>query len=356
MEDVIRRFRLEGAPVRCERYGSGHINGTWLVRTDAGRRYILQKLNRSVFHDPAAVMENVTAVSAFIAERTGGRRRCLHLVPTWEGEPFATDGDGEVWRVYDFVEGCVCLDAPETPEDFYQSAVAFGSFQSWLADFPAGTLHETIPDFHNTPDRYRKLRAAVGADVCGRAAQVRPEIAFALAREEAAGALQRMRLSGELPVRVTHNDTKLNNVLLDATTREAVCVIDLDTVMPGLAAYDFGDSVRFGAATAPEDERDLDAMGLSLEAFGVFARGYLAACPGLTERERATLPLGAWTMTMENGVRFLTDYLQGDVYFAVHRPGHNLDRARAQFRLAEDMEKKRDAMAAVIAGLEAERA
>ena len=351
MENVIRRFRLEGTPVSVERYGSGHINRTWLVRTDAGRRYILQRLNRTVFADPAAVMENVAAVCAFLAGRTGGERRCLRLAPALDGTLYVRDEDGEFWRVYGFVEGCVCLEAPETPEDLYQSAAAFGTFQSRLADLPAGTLRETIPRFHDTPDRYRQLRAAVGADAAGRAAGAGPEIAFALAREEAAGALQRMRQTGALPVRVAHNDTKLNNVLLDAATRRAVCVVDLDTVMPGLAAYDFGDAVRFAGATAAEDERDLEKMGLSLEAFDLIARGYLDACPGLTDRERETLPLGAWTMTLECGVRFLTDYLQGDTYFAVHRPGHNLDRARAQFRLAEDMERKWDAMTAVMARL-----
>ena len=231
--------------------------------------------------------------------------------------------------------------------------MAFGGFQHTLADFPAGTLHETIPNFHNTPDRYRLFRAALASDRCGRAASVEKEIAFVLMREEQAGALQRMRESGELPLRVTHNDTKLNNVMLDAATHRPLCVIDLDTVMPGLAAYDFGDSIRFGAATAAEDERDLSRVSMSLTRFAAFTRGFLCACPGLTPRERETLPLGAYTMTLECGMRFLTDYLDGDRYFAVAREGHNLDRARTQLALVADMERKREAMAAAVRACEA---
>ena len=356
MENTIYRFRLEGAPVTCEPYGCGHINHTFLVVTDTGKRYILQKLNGAVFPDPVGLMENVVAVTRYIGQRVDDPREVLHLVPTLEGEPYTADDEGSIWRLYDYVEGSICLQAPETPEDFYQSAVAFGTFQRQLAGFPAETLHETIPNFHNTPDRYRKFRQALAADVCGRAREVGPEVDFVLAREEQAGALHRMRLSGELPTRVTHNDTKLNNVMLDAETRRPLCVIDLDTVMPGLAAFDFGDSIRFGAATAPEDEKDLTRMEMDLSAFETYTRGFITACPGLTDRERETLPLGAKIMTLECGVRFLTDYLAGDVYFSIHRPEHNLDRARTQFKLVEDMEKKWDAMSAIVARLSKERA
>ena len=351
MENILSYFQLDGQPVSWDTYGCGHINQTFLVVTDTGRRYILQKLNGAVFPDPEGLMENVVAVTAFIAGKASDPRESLRLIPTLEGAFYRKDDDGHIWRVYDYVENSICLQAPEQPEDFYQSAIAFGTFQNRLADFPAHTLHETIPNFHNTPDRYRKFKEAVQADKCGRASGVEPEIQFVLAREEEAGELQRLRQSGALPTRVTHNDTKLNNVMLDADTRKALCVIDLDTVMPGLAAYDFGDSIRFGAATAAEDEKDLRKMEMSLEAFETFARGFLHACPNLTALERQTLPLGAKIMTLECGIRFLTDYLDGDHYFSIHRPEHNLDRARTQFKLVEDMERKWDDMAAIVARL-----
>ena len=246
------------------------------------------------------------------------------------------------------MENSICLQAPESPEDFYQSAIAFGTFQQQLGTFPAETLHETIKNFHNTPDRYRLFRQAVEEDVMGRAAQVQPEIAFALSHEKIGGELTRMLWEGALPLRVTHNDTKLNNVMLNRDTRTPLCVIDLDTTMPGLSAYDFGDSIRFGAATAAEDEKDLSKMTMSLDLFRIFTRGFLRACPGLTEAERRVLPLGALTMTLECGVRFLTDYLAGDHYFGIHYPEHNLDRCRTQFKLVADMEAKMDKMNAIV--------
>ncbi len=348
MENAITHFALAGMPISCEPYGCGHINSTFLVVTDTGRRYILQKLSRNAFHDPKGLMENVIAITSYIGRQAVDPRQCLHLVPAEDGRLYYEDEQGEVWRVYDFVEDSICLQAAERPEDFYESAIAFGTFQNQLADFPAATLHETIPHFHDTPDRYRKFKEALAADVCGRAKDIQPEIDFVLAHEAEAGTLQRMRDSGELPTRVTHNDTKLNNVMLDAATRRALCVIDLDTVMPGLAAYDFGDSIRFGAATAAEDEKDLAKMEMSLDAYETFARGFLTACASLTDRERETLPWGAKLMTLECGVRFLTDYLEGDHYFSIHRPEHNLDRARTQFKLVTDMEEKWDQMGAII--------
>ena len=250
--------------------------------------------------------------------------------------------------MYDFGEDSICLQLPETDEDFYQSAVGFGTFQQLLTDFPAAKLHETIPNFHNTPDRYRALLETLERDPMHRAVQVQPEIEFALARQAEMSAIQNALASGKLPLRVTHNDTKLNNVLLDAKTRKALCVIDLDTVMPGSSLYDFGDSIRFGAATAAEDEKDISKMEMSLDRFRVFTRGYVRACPGLTGKELEMLPMGAKTMTMECGVRFLTDYLDGDHYFAVHREGQNLDRARTQFKLVADMEKKWDEMRKIV--------
>ena len=349
MEEAVFHFLLDGKPVSCQRYGCGHINRTYLVKTDAGRRYIFQRINSLVFPDIKGLMENIAAVTGFLAARVEEPRGSLRLVPALDGAWVWVDGEGESWRVYDYIEDSLCLQQPERPEDLYESAVAFGCFQNQLSDFPADTLHETIKDFHNTPDRYRKFHLALEADALGRAAGVREEIDFALKREAAAGALQALREDGSLPLRVTHNDTKLNNVMLDAKTRKALCVIDLDTVMPGLAAYDFGDSIRFGAATAAEDEKNLDKMGLDMSLYETYARGYLHSCRSLTALEKETLPLGAKLMTLECGLRFLTDYLEGDRYFAIARPEHNLDRARTQFRLVADMEKKWDGMRALIA-------
>lgn len=346
--DVLRGFQLDAEPVSCAPYGCGHINATYLAVTASGRRYILQKINHHTFRDVAGLMENITAVTEFLRTKTDDPRSVLTLVRTHEGASCLHAQEG-YWRVYNFVEDTLCLQLPETDEDFYQSAVGFGTFQQLLTEFPAAQLHETIPNFHNTPDRYRAFLDVLDRDPMRRAAQVQPEIEFALARQSEMAALQNALTVGELPLRVTHNDTKLNNVLLDAKTRKALCVIDLDTVMPGSSLYDFGDSIRFGAATAAEDERDLSKMELSLERFRAFTRGYIRACPNLTQKEVELLPLGAKVMTMECGVRFLTDYLDGDHYFAVHRAGQNLDRARTQFKLAADMEKKWSDMQKIVA-------
>lgn len=346
--DILRGFQLDAEPVSCAPYGCGHINATYLAVTASGRRYILQKINHHTFRDVAGLMENITAVTEFLHTKTDDPRSVLTLVRTHEGASYLHAQEG-YWRVYNFVEDTLCLQLPETDEDFYQSAVGFGTFQQLLADFPAEKLHETIPSFHNTPDRYRAFLDVLDRDPMRRAAQVQPEIDFALARQAEMAVLQAALTAGELPLRVTHNDTKLNNVLLDAKTRKALCVIDLDTVMPGSSLYDFGDSIRFGAATAAEDEQDLSKMELSLERFRAFTRGYIRACPNLTQKEVELLPLGAKVMTMECGVRFLTDYLDGDHYFAVHRSGQNLDRARTQFKLAADMEKKWSDMQKIVA-------
>lgn len=340
-------FQLEGAPFSCEAYGCGHINHTHLLVTTSGRRYILQRINQRVFPNVKALMENIQAVISHLRSRVDDPREAMSLVPTLEGNSYYTDDSG-CYRLYDFVEGSVCLQAAESPSDFYESAVAFGHFLQNLSDFPAETLYETIPNFHNTPDRYRIFHETLAEDRADRARLCREEIDFVLARETESGVLQALRDAGELPLRVTHNDTKLNNALLDAKTHKALCVIDLDTVMPGLSLYDFGDSIRFGAATAAEDEKDLDKMELSLELFRIYTRGFLSAFPHLTEKEIELLPMGAKLMTLECGLRFLTDYLDGDRYFAVHREGHNLDRARTQFKLVADMEKKWDEMHSIV--------
>ena len=346
-DKLLKQFRMEGQAVSCERYGFGHINETYLVVTDCGHRYILQKISTSAFKDVAGLMNNIYLVTSYLRARTDNPYGVMTIIKTVDDGIFCQEGES-YWRMYDFVEGSVALQAPRNTEDFYQSAIAFGEFQSKLADFPVEQLVETIPNFHNTVDRYRIFKEVLAKDPCGRARDVQPEIDFVLAREAEMATLQQMKESGELPTRVTHNDTKLNNVLLDAETYKPLCVIDLDTVMPGLSLYDFGDSIRFGAATAAEDEKDLSKMEMSLDMFRIFTKGFLTACTTLTDKELEMLPMGAKTMTMECGVRFLTDYLDGDHYFAVHREGHNLDRARTQFKLVQDMDRKMEAMKAIV--------
>ena len=348
MQDVLKNFRLQGGVVSCEPYGCGHINRTYLVVMDSGKRYILQGLSTVAFKDIPGLMENVGAVTRHLARKVSEERGCLHLVPTVDGADYYHDGAQGYWRVYDFVEDSLCLQAPETPEDFYQSAVAFGTFQRQLADFPAETLHETIENFHNTPDRYAKFKAVLAQDRLGRAKDAQYEIQEFLKREADGATLMNMLHEGKLPLRVTHNDTKLNNVMLDAKTRKPLCVIDLDTVMPGLLAFDFGDSIRFGAATAAEDEQDLRKVSMNLELYRIFAQGFISACPQLTEAEYVSLAWGARTMTLECGLRFLTDYLDGDQYFAIHREGQNLDRCRTQFKLVAEMEAKWEQMVQIV--------
>lgn len=340
------QFKLYGEPIFCIPYGNGHINQTYLLVDATAGQFILQKINKKVFHDPAALMQNIMAVTEHQRQSAASFREALTLVPTGDGRPWYVDGDGEYWRTYRFISDCICLEKAENKADFYQSGIAFGRFQRGLADFPAASLSETIPRFHDTPHRYDALHQAIRADVCRRAGAVGAEIEFALDREAYAGSLVKLQNQGDLPLRVTHNDTKLNNVLLDRDTRQALCVIDLDTVMPGLSVNDFGDSIRFGASTAAEDERDLDKVGFSLPLYHAYAEGFLAACgENLTACERAHLRDGAKMMTLECGVRFLTDYLAGDTYFRTGRAAHNRDRCRTQFKLVAEMEKVWDEMA-----------
>ncbi len=346
-ETAVSHFRISGTPVIISEFGSGHINSTYRVQTDDRHVYILQRINKYVFSDPKGVMENVGAVTEYLRGRVSDPSETLNFMLSDEGTYYYVDEDDEYWRCYEFADG-ICLEAPESDKDFYESAIAFGRFQELLGDFPAQTLHETIPMFHNTVNRYRQFREALNADRVHRAITVRDEIAFIEAREQEAGTLVHLLETGELPLRVTHNDTKLNNVLLNAKTRKAMCVLDLDTVMPGSSLYDFGDSIRFGAATAAEDEPDLDKMELNLDLFRVYTRGYLTACPSLTEKETELLPLGAKIITLELAVRFLTDYLDGDRYFKIAYPDHNLVRARTQLKLVADMEKKWDEMQRIV--------
>lgn len=345
MEKAIYEFQIEGEPIECKVLGNGHINDTFKVTTDKKKQYVLQQINIYVFKKPVELMENVVAVTEHIRDKINDPRRTLHFLPAKDGK-FYFEEDGKFWRCYEFVDG-FCLSKPETDDDLYEGAVAFGNFEQWLADFPAETLHETIPDFHDTPKRYQAFKKAFHDDVCGRAKEVQEEYDFAIAREKEAGKIQEMLDAGKIPLCVTHNDTKFDNVLLDKETRRALCVLDLDTVMPGTRLMDYGDSIRSGAATAAEDASQ--GVALDLHAFEVYTKGYLNTCTSLTEAEIDLLPLSVKTITLELAIRFLTDYLEGDKYFKIDYPEHNLVRARTQFELAADMEKKYQQMQEIVA-------
>ena len=350
MKEIMKQFRLRGESVQCSRFGCGHINETYLVTCDSGLTYILQKINKSIFTKPEALMENIVAVTEFLAQRSDNPRSSLHLVSTVDGKSFYKDQRGDYWRMYDFVSSTVCLQKVETAKDFYYSGLGFGAFQGQLAQFPAESLQEPIANFHNTCVRFEQLHAALEKNFENRAALCQKEIDFALSLEKEAGAIVDRLASGELPLRVTHNDTKLNNILFDYDTRTPLCIIDLDTIMPGSALYDFGDSIRFGASTAAEDEKDLDKVWCDMELFHTYTQGFLEGCAGnLTELEIQMLPMGAKLMTLECGIRFLADYLNGDTYFRTHYEDQNLDRCRTQFKLVADMESKWDEMKRIVA-------
>jgi hypothetical protein len=358
LPQALSAFTWPGLVVGTARYGAGHINDTFCVyvQTDDGDcvRFILQRINTNTFRDPAALMENICGVTEHLRkkiEAAGGdvMRETMNVIPTRDGKPYYADEDGGAWRVYTFVEGTVCLQKVEQPQQFYESAWAFGNFQRLLADYPAATLHETIANFHHTVRRYEAFERALAADACGRAAEVAEEVAFVQAHKDDCAYMVNLLEQGKLPLRVTHNDTKLNNILMDKATGKGLCVIDLDTVMPGLAANDFGDSIRFGANHCAEDEPDLSKVNFSLPLFETYTQGFLgAAGDALTPLEKETLPWGAKLMTLECGIRFLTDYLEGDHYFKIHHPQQNLHRCRTQFKLVRDMEAQWDAMADVV--------
>ncbi len=356
-DKIIPSFSFGGEFIHREQFGHGHINDTYAVYFKYINcppvRYILQRINHNVFKDPVKLMENISGVTNHISgkiapsERDAGRR-VMRIIKTTEGQNYHVDPDGNYWRSYVFIDNAATYQNA-TLELFTQSGVAFGRFQNQLADYPAHTLHESIPNFHNTRARFEALEEAIARDSEGRASLVASEIAFALERKPDASVLVEMLLRGELPLRVTHNDTKLNNVMIDNDTGEGICVIDLDTVMPGLSLYDFGDSIRFGASTGDEDERDLSKISMSLELFEGFTKGYLSQARGsMTQAELDMLPFSARIMTFECGIRFLTDYLSGDTYFKTHREGHNLDRCRTQFKLVADMETKLDKMSEIV--------
>ena len=354
-EEALAAFGKNGPFPSCEPYGNGHINDTFLAISQSGRRYILQRINHMIFTRPDEIMENILAVTEHIrkkgeAEGLDTERCTLSVVKTDGGDSFYKDSIGSFWRMYDFCEHTVAKEKVSCKKEFTDCAEAFGKFQGQLADFDASVLHEAIKNFHNTPVRYENLMRAAKKDICGRAAEVQKEIQFAMERAEFVKVLENARANGSLPLRVTHNDTKLNNILFDAATNEGICVIDLDTVMPGLSINDFGDSIRFGANHCAEDEKDLSRMYIDLDLFDVYAKAYIEGAEGsLTDAEVEYMPWGAKLMTLECGIRFLTDYLVGDTYFRTHREGQNLDRCRTQFKLVADMEAHWDEMNAIVA-------
>lgn len=346
IDTVITKFAFSGKIKSTERYGSGHINDTFLGTTEEGAWYIIQRINTDIFTDPDGLMNNIKLVTDHIRNKVASRggdtsREVMTIVPTLDGKLYYTDINGSAWRVYDFVTDSLSLDRPRNTDDSYLAIKAFGEFASSLADFDASLLVESIKDFHNTPKRYSALINAITANVCGRAEKVGDEIKFAQAHES----FTRKLVTSGLPLRVTHNDTKLNNILLDNNSGEALCVIDLDTVMPGYAVTDFGDYVRFCCTTAAEDETDLSKVDIDLDMFERCVAGFIEGCGDrLSTDELRLLPDGAIMMTLECGIRFLTDYLEGDTYFRTSYSEHNLVRCRNQFRLVERMEANIDTM------------
>ena len=352
---VMREFRISGEFVGVTPYGSGHINDSYRVsfrRAGARAGYLLQRINSGIFQDPIGLMENIQRVTAHLEAKTSeerdAHRLALTLVPTREGEAWYSDMNGDYWRVYRFIEDAHSYDTVESPDQAFQAAKAFGHFQKLLVDLPAPRLHTTIADFHHTPKRFEALERAIASDVAGCAIRAKAEIEFAFARKSIVGLL----LETDLPERITHNDTKFNNVLLDDVTGEGICVVDLDTVMPGLALYDFGDMVRTMTSAAKEDERDLSEVALQFPLFEALVRGYLASAGGfLTEAEKRHLVLSGKLMTFEQGIRFLADYLLGDAYYKVSRDEHNLDRCRTQFKLLQSIEEQEERMERLVESL-----
>lgn len=357
LPEVLDAYTFPDTLLGVVRYGRGHINDTFCVLCQPQEgdciRFVLQGLSLTAFPHPQELMANFVGITAHLREKiiaAGGDpgRETLSLVKTKEGKDFYRDSNGKCWRLMPFVEDTDCFQAATT-ELFEASARAFGRFQYMLRDYPTETLHETIANFHNTEDRFAKFEAALAADNLGRAEDVQEEIQFVLERKaDCSVALQAQR-EGKLPLRVTHNDTKLNNILIDRDTGEGICVIDLDTTMPGLSINDFGDSIRFGANHAKEDEQDLSKVNFDIELYEVYVRGFLEGARGsLTPTELEYLPWGARLMTLECGIRFLTDYLNGDRYFRIHYPEQNLDRCRTQFKLVRDMEDQFEKMQDII--------
>ncbi|NMP37891.1 MAG: phosphotransferase [Clostridiales bacterium] len=353
-EELATAFSLNGKYQSCYTIEHGHINDTFVLEFENERAekefFLIQVINVNVFKNPDELMSNIIGVTDFlrkkIADANGDtNRETLTVYPSKDGKPYYLDSTGRYWRCYNFITDAYTCDTMDSPEVFYNAGKAFGKFQMLLDDYPIETLFDTIPNFHNTVSRFAAFKKAVEDNLSGRLDSAREEVDFVLAREKDAGILLDLLGKGELPLRVTHNDTKLNNVMFDSKTHEGICVVDLDTVMPGLSLYDFGDSIRFGASTASEDEKNLSAVEMSLELYESYVKGYLFyAGKSLTENEIKYLPFSSKLMTYECGMRFLTDYLNGDTYFKTEYPEHNLVRCRTQFKLVADMEKKMSEM------------
>src|SRR5512133_547857 len=354
LQEISKKFQIYGEILHAETLKIGHINETYTATYDQGGtrvRYIHQKINRNVFKNPVAVMKNVMRVTTHIRKKGGGRtyrdmtRRSLIVIPTRDGKPFYQNGDREVWRTFVFVEGVETYEAVQSPEQAYQAGRAFGEFQSLLVDLPGERLFETIPDFHHTRKRFAVLQRAIENDHYNRAKDAKPEIDFALKHEPVVDVILNAMAKGKIPERITHNDTKFNNVMMDVLTGEAMCIVDLDTVMPGCALYDFGDMVRTTTSPTLEDEPDLSKVKMQMPKFKRLAQGYLStAGKFLTKTEKAHTAFSGKLITFEIGLRFLTDFLCGDSYFRIHRPAHNLDRCRTQFKLVSSIEKQEEAM------------
>jgi aminoglycoside phosphotransferase (APT) family kinase protein len=354
LQEISRKFQIYGEILHAETLKIGHINETYTATYDQGGtrvRYIHQKINKTVFKNPAAVMKNVMRVTTHIRHKQEARnlrdvtRRSLIVIPTRDGKSFYQNGDSEVWRTFVFVEGVETYEAVQSPQQAFEAGRAFGEFQYLLVDLPGERLFETIPDFHNTRKRFAALEQAIEKDRFNRASEARPEIEFALKQEPMADVILKAMARGKIPERVTHNDTKFNNVMLDVITGEAMCVVDLDTVMPGCALYDFGDMVRTTTSPTLEDEPDVSKVRMQMPMFKKLAEGYLStAGQFLTRAEKSYIAFSGKLITFEIGIRFLTDYLSGDTYFRIHRSGHNLDRCRTQFKLVESIERQEERM------------
>ncbi len=353
IDNAISNFKLCGKVSDCIPYGNGHINDTFMVvcelQDGIERKYVLQAVNNNVFKEPQKVMQNIEMVTEYLRDKVSDPREVLSLVRTYKGDTYYKDESGYYWRMYDFVTDSVCVDRPNL-EEFYQCAVAFGKFQRMLSNFPADSLHETIPDFHNTPKRYENFLKALDENKSGRAQTATEEIEFVKKYKDFYSVLIKANRDGLLPLRVSHNDTKSNNVMLTAKDRKALCVIDLDTIMPGFSVTDFGDAIRFGASTADEDEKDLSKVNFDIEKFRIFTKGFVDGCGGkLPDSEIMLLPEGAKMMTLEVGMRFLTDYIDGDTYFKTTYAEHNLVRCRTQFKLVSEMDKCWSELKAIVA-------